>query len=173
MIMKNIYDEKEVEKLSQGVLDSVKDKIKDQIADEVYSKIGGYLYEHYTDNKDKIENELIRSITEEYVKKPSDYKYSGLREKMFLENKEELTKTLTDEAIYKSVEDVIEQYTHRNYHFEWRWKDGIARFILENFSKFKDDERVNEWIGRDIERKDNRIKWLEEKLREVSSILDD
>lgn len=171
--MKDIYDEKEVEKLSQGVLDSVKDKIKDQIADEVYSKIGGYLYEHYTNNKDKIENELIRSITEEYVKDPSVYKYADLRKKMFLENREELTKTLTDEAIYKSVEDVIEQYTHRDYHFEWRWKDGIARFILENFSKFKDDERVNEWIGRDIERKDNRIKWLEEKLREVSSVLDD
>jgi hypothetical protein len=171
--MKDIYDEKEVEKLSQGVLDSVKDKIKDQIADEVYSKIGGYLYEHYTNNKDKIESELIKSIVEEYVKNPNDYKYADLRKKIFLENKEELTKILTDEAIYKSVEAVIEQYTHQGYHFEWRWKDGIARFILENFSKFKDDERIKEWIGRDMERKDNRIKWLEEKLREVSSILDD
>jgi len=170
--MKDIYSKEKVEKLAEEVISSVRDKVKDQIADAVYGSLSGYLYEHYTNNKEKIEGELINSIVDEYKKSPKEYKFAKLREKMFIENKEGLTKVLTDEAIYKSVEDVIEQYTHRNYHFEWRWKDGIARFILENLEKFKDDKRINDWFSRELQRKDNTIRNLEEQLAEIKDLVD-
>lgn len=168
--MKDIYNKEDVDKVALAVVNEVKEKAQELILDSVYNQLSGYLYEHYVNNKNKIENELICSITEEYVKNPKEYKYKDLRAKMFLENKEEIIKVLTDEAIYQSVENVIEQYTHRNYHFEWRWKDGIARFILENFDKFKDDERVNDWIGRRIKMQDDRIKYLEEQLSEINEL---
>ena len=171
--MKNIYEEKEIEELSEKVLLSVRDKVKEQIADAVYTNLSSYLYQHYTNNKGKIEQELIDSIAEEYVKNPTDYKFAKLREKMFQENKDLLTKTLTDEAIQKSVEVVIEEYTHRDYHFEWRWKDGIANFILKNWDKFKDDKRINEKFGRELEQGQSTIKRLEEKLREVADIAEE
>lgn len=166
--MLDIYKEEEVSRLANEIAKESSEKLKDILLDKFYEDISSYLYQHYQNNKQNVEGELIQSICEEYVKNPKDYKFANLREKMFLENKEEMIKTLTDEAIYKSVEDVIQKYTSRNYRFEWKWKDGIARFILENFSQFKDDERVNDWIGHRIKMKNDRINWLEEKLREVS-----
>ena len=169
--MKDIYEEKEIEELSDKVLLSVRDKVKEQIADAVYDNLSSYLYDHYRNNKDKIEGELITSITEEYVKNPKDYKFAKLREKMFKENKDLLIKTLTDEAIQKSVENVINEYTHRDYHFAWRWKDGIANFIVNNWDKFKDDKNINEKFGRELEQKQSRIDRLEEKIKEISDII--
>ena len=169
--MKDIYEEKEIEELSDKVLLSVRDKVKEQIADAVYDNLSSYLYDHYRNNKDKIEGELITSITEEYVKNPKDYKFAKLREKMFKENKDLLTKTLTDEAIQKSVENVINEYTHRDYDFAWCWKDGIANFILNNWDKFKDDKNINEKFGRELEQKQSRIDRLEEKIKEISDII--
>lgn len=170
--MIDVFVEEDVNKMVDKFAKESAEKLKDILCDKFYADVNNYLYEHYSNNKEKIENDLIRSITEEYIKDPKQYKFSSLREKMFKENKEEIVKTLSDEAIQKSVEDVIEKYTHRDYHFEWRWKDGIAKFILDNFEKFKDDKRVDDWIGRELESKENRIKWLEEKLREVSDVLD-
>jgi len=170
--MKDIYEEKEIEELSEKVLSSVREKVKEQIGDAVYYNLSAYLYEHYTGNKNKIEKELIDSITEEYVKNPTDYKFAKLREKMFKENKDLLVKTLTNEAIQKSVEDVIMEYTHRDYHFKWQWREGIAKFILNNWDNFKDDKIINEMFGRELEQKQSRINWLEEKLREVSDVLE-
>jgi len=169
--MNNIYEEKEVEELSEKVLLSIRDKVKEQIGDSVYNELSGYLYEHYQNNKGKIETELIKSITEEYVKDPKQYKFAELREKMFKENKESLTKSLTDEAIQKSVENVIQKYTHGDYSFEWQWKEGIARFILENWDNFKEDKRINEAFGRKLKKQQSEIEWLEKKLDEVSNVL--
>lgn len=170
--MKDIYNQLEIERVAQGVITSVKGKIEEEILEQTYRKIEEYLYEHYQNNKAKIEEELINSIAEEYIENPKEYKFAKLRKKMFAENKEMLTKVLTDEAIYSRVEAVIEQYTHRNYFFEWRWKDGIARFILENFEKFKDDERVNRWIGRELEMLRTKNDQLQNRLHEVAHLLD-
>ena len=164
--MKDLFKESEVESFVKLFANKTTEKLKENLLDSFYSEVQDYLYQHYDNIKAKIQGELIGEITEEYIKNPTDYKFKKLREKMFLENKDTLTKVLTDEAIFESVENVIEQYTHRNYHFEWRWKDGIARFILENFDLFKNDERVNSWIGRQLENKDNRIKYLESKIEE-------
>ena len=168
--MLDIYKQEDIEKIAQDVVDSVAENIKENVLDAVHDEISGYLYEHYVNNKNKVEAELIKSITEEFVKNPNDYKFADLRKKMFFENKEVLSSALTDEGIKNSIEDVIEKYTHRNYHFEWKWKDGIARFILENFDKFKDDSRVNEWIGRQLKMKDSRIAYLEEELNKIREI---
>ncbi len=110
-------------------------------------------------------------ITEEFIQNPMQYKFAKLREKLFFENKDLLTKTLTDEAIMLSVENVIENYTHRNYQFDWRWKDAIVKIIGENWHKFKDDERVNNGLLRQIENLKSQVNSLQQKLNDVENVI--
>ena len=169
--MENIYNEEEIKRLADNFSKKVTENLKGDLLDCFYQDIQSYLEEHYQNFHNKIERNLIKSICEEYTKDPSQYKFIDLRKKMFIENKEELIKLLTDEAIEKSVEDVIEKYTHRDYTFSWRWNDAIAKIIIKNIDKFLDNERVQGMFARELENKNNRIKWLEEKLSEVSDIL--
>ena len=171
--MEPIYNEEEVSMLVDNFSKKVTEKLKADLLDSLYQDVSNYLYEHYQNFHEKIERDLIKSICGEYTKDPTQYKFADLRKTMFNENKEELTKILTDEAIEKSVEDVIEKYTHRDYHFEWRWKDGISKIILEKWDNFKDDERIKQQFGRELDRRQERINWLENKLREVSDVLED
>ena len=168
-----MINEKDAEQLADKVILSVKDKIKEDIADKIYNELSGYLYEHYQNVKDKIDNELIKAITEQYVKDPSFYKFKDLRRKMFDENKDVLVKTLTDEAIKDSVENVIMEYTHRNYHFNWQWKDGIVKIILKNWDSFKDDERIKEAFGRELDNRQGYIDNLKQQLTEIKNSIEE
>jgi len=169
--MIEIYNKDEVEKLSTEFIESISEKIKNQIVDEAYDTLKSYLYEHYDNNHQKIEGKLIDSISEEYIKNPSEYKFARLRKKMFEENKEEIIKTLSDESIEKQIEDVMMEHTRREYYFNWRWKEGIVKFILNNWGLFKDDDKINEQFGRELERRADRIKYLENKLEEINNII--
>lgn len=170
--LNKIYTEKQIEELSEKVLVSVRDKVKEQIGDALYSELRGFIYEHYTNNKNRIKEELIREITEQYVKDPNSYQYKDLRRKIWEENKSEIVKTLTDEAIKDSVENVIMEYTHRDYHFSWQWKDHIVRIILQNWDKFKDDKRIKEAFGRELDNRQSYINSLRQQIEEIKNIAD-
>ena len=171
-VLNKIITSKEVEDIGEKVLSEIREKIKEQIADSMYTHLESYLYEHYENHKDKVERELIKAITEEYVKEPSLYKYSALRKKLWEENKEEIIETLTDEAIKGNMENILERYTNKDYHFNWQWKDGIVKVVLENWDKFKDDERIKDGFGRELELKNDRIKSLEGQLEELKQVLE-
>ncbi len=165
--MKGLFDEKTVEELAGKILDGLSTKIKTDIGNSFYDHYEQYLYEHYENAKDKIEKNLIENIADQFIENPKDYKYESLRRKIWDENKKELTNVLTYEAIQDSVENVILRYTYRDYHFSWKWKDGIAEFVLKNWDKFKDDQRIKDAFGRELDRKNNYIECLKEKLLEL------
>jgi len=167
-----IITEKQVEDIAERILAKTRDKIKDQIGDGFYNELRNYCYEHYTNHKDRVEAELIDEITEKFVKEPDLYKFGNLRKKIWYENKDEIVKTLTDEAIKDSVENVIQDYTHRDYHFNWQWKDGIVEIILKNWDKFKDDERIKEAFGRELNKQQSLIDSLKHQLQEIKNITD-
>ncbi len=158
--LNKVFTEEQINDLSTKILKSSITKITDELQGNFSNEIESWIYEHYLNSKSKIENELIRDITEEFIQNPMQYKFAKLREKLFLDNKELLTKTLTDEAIKMSVENVIENYTHRNYQFHWKWKDAIIEIIGNNWHKFKDDERVNNGLLRQIENLKSQIEEL-------------
>lgn len=148
--LNKIFTEEQINEVSQKVLEKSIEKIKEEIGHKFYHELDNWIYEHYANTKDRIEKELIAEIAEEFVKTPMEYKYEKLRKKLFLENKEMLTKTLTDEVIQKSVEAVIWGHTNIEYQFNWKWKDAVVTIILENLDKFKDDERINDGLIRQI-----------------------
>ena len=148
-------------------------QVIDLISDEFYDQIQAYLYQHYDNFKDRIESELIKKITEEFIENPKNHKFSDLRKKIFTENKELLTKVLQDEVIFNNVEDIIIEYTRKEYHFNWRWMNGIAEVIKKNWNLFKDDKNINQSFGREIERLTRTIKCLEEKISDIKAGLDD
>jgi UDP-2,3-diacylglucosamine pyrophosphatase LpxH len=169
--LNKVFTEEQVNDASSKILKASITKITDELQGKFSQEMEGWIYEHYLNSKSKIENDLIREITEEFIQKPIQYKFAKLREKLFLENKEFLTATLTDEAIMLSVENVIETYTHRNYQFEWRWKDAIIQIIGNNWHKFKDDERVNNGLLRQIENLKSRVNSLQQKLTDVENVV--
>ena len=169
--MKDIYNEQEIEKLAENFAKKTTDKLKSDLLDDFYQNIQDYLHEHYNNFKDKVEGDLISSICGTYKKDPKDYKFASLRQKMFNENKEELTKILNDEAIEKSVEDVIKQYTSRDYHFNWKWEDGIARIILKHIDKFSSNKRTQQTFKRENDRLKDKIKNLEAKIEDIEDII--
>jgi hypothetical protein len=162
--LNKIFTENDVNSLADAVLKKSVEKVSDELATNFTSEMADCIYQHYQEVRARIESELIKEITEEFVSNPMQYKFSKLREKLFLENKDLLIKTLTDEAIFKSVEDVIENYTHRNYQFQWRWKEAIVKIVFENWSKFEDDQIVNNQLLREIKRLKSQIATLNQKL---------
>lgn len=158
--LNKIFTEEDVNGVATKVLKSSITKITEELQDKFSQTMESWIYEHYLNSKSKIEKDLIKEITEDFIQNPMQYKFANLREKLFLDNKEFLTKTLTDEAIILSVENVIENYTHRNYQFSWRWMDAIVKIIGDNWHKFKDDERVNNGLLRQIKRLEDRINSL-------------
>ena len=169
--LNKVFTEEQVNDASTKILKASITKITDELQGKFSDEMESWIYEHYLNSKSKIESELIRDITEEFIQNPMQYKFAKLREKLFLENKDLLTKTLTDEAIMLSVENVIENYTHRNYQFEWCWKDAIVKIIGENWHKFKDDERVNNGLLRQIENLKSQVNSLQQKLNDVENVI--
>lgn len=148
--LNKIFTEQDINEVSQKILVKSIAKIKEEIGTNFYHELDSWIYEHYDNAKDKIEKELIAEIVEGFVEDPMLSKYAKLRQKLFSENKELLTKTLTDEVIQKSVEAVIWGHTNIEYQFNWKWKDAVVTIILENLDKFKDDERINDGLIRQI-----------------------
>ena len=169
--LNKVFTEEQVNDASTKILKASIAKITDELQGKFSQEMESWIYEHYLNSKSKIESELIKDITEEFIQNPMQYKFAKLREKLFLDNKELLTKTLTDEAIMLSVENVIENYTHRNYQFDWRWKDAIVQIIGNNWHKFKDDERVNNGLLRQIENLKSQVNILQQKLNDVENVI--
>jgi len=171
--MDKLYNEKKVEELSEKVITSVKEKIQEDVSNSIYQELSNYLYDHYENAKNRVEKELIEQITEEFVKDKKAYKYKKLRDKIFIENRGELTRQLTEEKIFESIEKMVCGYTHKEHAFKWRWEEGIAKIIIKNIDKFKENERIQKMFAIELERKQSRINWLEEKLRNVEDSLND
>ena len=169
--LNELFTEKQVDEVSNKILKSTIEKIKSELSDKFYNEMNSFIYEHYSNASDEIHEKLIKEITDEFISDPKNYKFLKLRQKLFNENKELLTTIITDEAIEKSVENVIWQHTDKSYHFNWKWTDAIVRIIGENWHKFKDDERVNNGLLRQIEQLKSQISSLQEQLNDVRNVV--
>jgi hypothetical protein len=169
--LNEVFTEKQVDEVSDKILKSTIEKVKSELSDKFYNEMSSFIYEHYSNASDTIHENLIKEITEEFVTEPNNYKFLKLRQKLFNENKEVLTKLLTDEAIEKTLENVIWQHTNKEYHFNWKWTEALVRIIGENWHKFKDDERVNNGLLRQIDQLKSQISHLQEKLNDVQNVV--
>lgn len=169
--LNEVFTEKQVDEVSDKILKSTIEKIKSELSDKFYNEMSSFIYEHYSNAYDEIHEKLIKEITDEFISDPKNYKFLKLRKKLFNENKDLLTTIITDEAIEKSVENVIWQHTDKSYHFNWKWTDAIVRIISDNWYKFKDDERVNNVLLRQIDQLKSQISHLQEKLNDVQNVV--
>ena len=165
--LNSVFTERQVEEVSDKILKSTVEKFKSELADKFYDEMNGFLYEHYDNVSNDIHGKLIDEITEEFISNPKDYRFLKLRQKLFNENKEMLVSILTDEAIKKSVDKVIWEYTDKSYCFNWKWLDTIIKIISENWDQFKDDERVNYGLLREISQLKSQVNYLKEKINSL------
>lgn len=171
--LNKVFTEEQVAEVSDKILKATIGKLTDELNHKFYNEMGNFIYEHYSNASDEIHRQLIKEITEEFVKEPTNYKFADFRKKLFNENKDALVKTLTNEAIENSVEDVIQRYTHRDYHFNWQWKEAIVRIILENWNTLQHDERIINSFGKEINNLKGQIQRLQEQLNAVQTIVTD
>ena len=165
--LNEIFTAEQVDEVSNKILKSTIEKIKSELSDKFYNEMNSFIYEHYDNASSAIHENLIKKITDEFIADPKNYKFLQLRQKLFNENKELLTSIITDEAIEKSVENVIWQHIDKSYYFNWKWTDAIVRIIGENWHKFKDDERINNDLLHQIEQLKSQINNLQEKLYNI------
>lgn len=156
-----ILTEEQSERIAKQALKSIQ-KYHENLVHDIYAELEGFLYEHYENVKDKIERKLIEKITERFVSNPNDYQFQELRSKIIQENLEVLREPLTDAIIQQSLERILEGYTHKKHYWNWKWKDGIAKFISEHPHLFEDDERVQTAFLRENARLRNVISRYEE-----------
>lgn len=164
--LNKVFTEQQVKEVSEKILKQTIKKVKSELTNNFYNEMDDFIYQHYNNASDKIHERLIEEITDEFIAEPKDNKFLKLRQKLFNENKEVLTTILIDEAIKKSVENIIWQYTDKSYYFNYIWTDAIVRIIGENWHKFKDDERINNGLLRQIERLKSQISDLQVKLND-------
>jgi len=165
--LSKLFTEEQVVELSEKIMAATRDKIKEQIANKFYEETEGWLYEIYQNTKSKISGELISEITEQYVKDPDQSKFFNLRRKIWEENKSELLPTLTNQVIASNMQTVLMQHTDNGYYFNWKWKDAIVSLIMSNWDKFKDDERITNQFGGEIQKLKDQISFLQNKLEEI------
>lgn len=163
-MLDKIFTEEDVEKVSEKILKKTSEKIKTMIADEFYQENSAFLYDHYHYLSNGIKDELIKEISDEFIKDPSNYLYCGLRKKIFEENKELITNTIVEEGIKNDIENIILKYTYRSNYFNWQYKDGIIQFIFNNWAELEKDVRINNGLLSQIDNLKSRILWLEEEL---------
>ena len=164
-----MYSEKDVELLAKKTLEKITESVKSDIADKFYNEMSDYLYEHYLNIDDRVKDDLINQISDNFIQNPKEYKYKKLRDKLFEDNKEMLISLLTDEAIFNCVETVIQNYSHKSFSFSWQWHDAIAKIIIKNVDSFLDIERVQDMFARELNQKNNRIESLERRLSEIEN----
>lgn len=170
--LKKLYDEKQVDDLAKAIILKTKTKFFESVDAELFSSAETFLYDIYTNNKDKIERELIKEITEQFVNDPSQYKFAELRANLFKENKDVLVKQLTNDGIKNDIDNILMDYTHRKYMFHWKYKDGLVSFMLSNWDRFKDDERIKLAFGNELQRLRSLANQLREKLNKLEGIDD-
>jgi hypothetical protein len=163
-----LFTQEEVEKFGVKVLEKITAGVKGQIGDAFYDEMSSYLFEHYSNANDRIKEKVIEQVTEEFVNDLKSYKFSKLREKLFLEHKKEITEVLTEEMFKTQIENIVQEYTFRkSYQFDWQWKAGLARFITKNAQLFVDDEKIQEYFLRQLSQKDEVINQLKRRLNEI------
>lgn len=168
--LNKVITEEQVTDLSMKVLKGTIGKITDELNNQFYKELEGYMYQVYDNVKDKIRREMVAELGKDFLKEPDKAEFSDIRKYMFAEHKGEILATLTDDAILHSMQIYMMNYTNHEHYFNWKWKDNICRLIIENWDKFKDDERIQANFGREMEMLKNRIKSLELQLDEARNI---
>ena len=150
--LNKLFTEQDVNAVAGEILLATKDKLIEQIETAFYDVNKDYLYNIYDNNKDRIKRELIREISEEFVREPDKYDMKSIRDKMWSEHKTELLSTLTDEMVKANVEGSLGMHTSTDYYWHWQWKDAIVGFILKNWDILQNDERISSGLVREIEK---------------------
>jgi hypothetical protein len=146
------YTEEQLKALTEAAVANFMPALKKTMEDaacEFEISVRDNAWQSYQYHKDKIDNTLIEEIVGRFKGDPTSFKFNGLREKLFEENKEKLIPILTQDAVSRALDIVLNRYTHLDHYFSWRWKDEILRYVLENWDKLKDDKRINDGILRD------------------------
>jgi len=162
-----IFTEKQSEEIAQKILARVSDKIKNELTNSFIHETEEWLYEQYINTGDRIKKDLITQIAGGYVSSPANFDFQAIRDKIWAEHKDKILPSLTDEMITANISNIFKRYCDKNYCFNWQWKDDITAFILANWDSFKDDERIANGLGREIERLKYRIQSLENELKDA------
>jgi len=167
--MNELFTEEDVNELAEKIYKGVEDKFQDLYYDSIQS----YLYEHYVNASEQIQSSLMNKLVEDFVKDPKDYKFKKLRDKLFQENKEEITSTLTEAAIADTLSIVLNNYTHLSHPFHWKYKEGIVNFIVNNQELFEEDSWVQKSLLLKLRHKDAIIQNLKEQIKEWEELDED
>lgn len=163
-----LFTEEQVVTVSDKILAKVLPDIQKNLTSVFYKELQEYLFEHYENSSDEIKRSLIKDLSDNFVQDPKNYKFKSIRDKLFTENKEVLTKVLTEEFVESAVTSLILFKFSDNNFDGYRWKEGVVTFIKQNWNTFKDDTIIENSLLNVIKQLNYRIESLESALKEDS-----
>lgn len=167
--LKQIFGEKH-EEVASKIFESLIDKLKDSLSGEFYKEMQDYMYQHYENHQDRIRKKLIEELCDKYIEDPAAQQFRELRAKIFYENRDEIIASLTDDAIRANMSAILfDSVSHKNL-FSWQWKDAIVDLVKKNWNLFKDDERVDGALLREIGSLKRQIEDLQQRNRELLTV---
>jgi polyhydroxyalkanoate synthesis regulator phasin len=171
-ILKTYFPPKKVEELAKEIIKEAT-KQHDEAIQTFYNSLENSLYEHYENLEERVKYNLIREITEEFVKNPKDSRFKDLRIKLFKENQDLFIPLLTEEQVTKEVEDVLFEYTFRPHYWNNRWNEKIANFILKNINDYAENETIRRVFTDQLKNQKHEINRLKDKISELTNVLED
>lgn len=154
------------EKLSSKFVE----KVLPELFEAIRYEIETFALEQYDNIKDKIERDLISQIANEYNREPDGYKFQALRRKMFLENKDAVLALMVDEVVEQNLEKILLERCDDKYYFKWQWMQGVANFILKNFTLFEGNQNFEFIFKNRIQVLEDEVARLRDKLNKYEDI---
>jgi hypothetical protein len=105
-------------------------------------ELEGWVYERAINCEDKVREHYIDLICDKFIKNPSDYDYRGLRDKLFEENQDTISKAVSEDMTQRFMFSYLWYNVLPDESFRQGYVNGIIRCIKDNWDSFKDSPLI-------------------------------
>ncbi len=166
--IESVFKEEDVTNVASKVLKEVTTKISDNISESFHKEMESYLYEIYDNFDRSLKYKLINETADKYISDPNNYKYRAIRDKLFIENRETIIDSIANDLIETKLNAILIHNSNSENWLAWQWKDGIVKFIQNNWVDFEADERINNGLLAQVRNLTEQIQRQREVIAELS-----
>jgi hypothetical protein len=166
-----LLSEEAFKEINQSILKELKTSFEDAKT-ILFNRIDDWYLDHFDNCSEQLKRRLIREIQQAFKENPFSIEHRALLDILWQENKESLLETWLDHHIETAFNKLIHDYTHLNMPFSWKWKEFVAKYIVDNVEFFlKDSLSENQLLHEihDLKAEKCRLERLVDLLEEEDS----
>lgn len=148
-----LFSEEQVEEAAAEILKRTQEGVKkalEEAADSFYSSTQDYLNEHFHNAKEPIRNALIRDLAEGFSQKPEGGQYGPIRDRMWLEHRDEIEAALVSNRVKDLIWSCIHENVQRTAYSRREWLRVLVQVVAANWRELEgvcQDETARELLA--------------------------